>query len=141
MAFLWYIYTSYYRQSGGIPPPLKGIRMWSKFDGAVQGTMVEGDRTVPATHWWNHWWLVWRGWQTVSVFEALTDKPFRVGFRNQWGKAYLRSSPLTDRVFNALVGFEDCTFFAIDEDGREVPLTIVRRISRLVTSPLDGPSI
>jgi hypothetical protein len=40
---------------------------------------------------------------------------------------------------SVLIGFEDCTFFAVDKDGNEVPLTLIRRAPRKdIRQWLDG---
>lgn len=128
--------------------------MWKRSDGgkSCNGRTVEGDTTVPPTRWWNHWWLVWRGWSTVAVFEVKTDKAFRVGYRDAWATAYINTDLLNVPVtgarplgrttrwphFNLLVGFEDCTFFAVDEDGNEVPITLIKRTPRKDITFNDG---
>lgn len=141
------------------------------------GYHVEGDTTVDQTRWWNHLWLVWFGWKTVAVFEAKTDKAFRVGYQDKWGKVYIntklhntsakhgqfaKSEMLNEgeRIpvnhgymrtlegfthrwphFNVLVGFEDCTFFAIDVNDVSVPITLIKRVGREKVTDADGTSL
>lgn len=154
--------------------------MWESFDigTSCKGNTVEGDTTVPPTRWWNRWWLAWRVWDTVAVFEVKTDKAFRVGYRVGKGKAYITVKPLNTSAkhgyiaesemrdngeplrpvagpsprprpvghtatrrwphVRVLVGFEDCTFFAVDKDGNEVPLTLIKRVARKDTHRNDG---
>ncbi|OGL66783.1 hypothetical protein A2856_03390 [Candidatus Uhrbacteria bacterium RIFCSPHIGHO2_01_FULL_63_20] len=108
---------------------------WKKFDGSVTGTKVDGDPSVPATKWYNIWWLWLFGWKKVVVLKvdaelvlkpggALMD-PLYFGYQNIWGKAEVNDTPLTDITFLARRGREKCIFFVVDGDGKEVPLRVV----------------
>jgi hypothetical protein len=110
-------------------PPFQGEAMiaWSKFSGKVEGLLVEGDKTMPPTTWWNFHWLYWFGWKRVVVFEVspeIASRGFHVGFK-QGSEAKVHFATCRVRRFKLRLGHEDCTFFAIDDTGREVPIKLL----------------
>ena len=76
----------------------------------IAGLFVEGDPNVPPTRWWNHLYLLFWGWETVVVFQVDRSKdgslPYRVGFRDSWGKTMLYAIPRYYPCFVARIGHE-----------------------------------
>lgn len=104
---------------------------WKKFEGNVVGTRVEGDPSVPPTRWYNHLWLLMFGWKKVAVFMAMNaSAPARVGFRPFRGDAMLREEPLDRGTFRVRIGHEACTFFVVGDDGKEIPLELLKVTTR-----------
>ncbi len=104
--------------------------MWTEYLGKVTGVRVEGDKTVSPTRWWNHLWLVLVGWKVVTVFEVSAEdaeQGYRIGYIAFDGKTMVESTVHHDRRFRMKNGHEDCSFFAVTINGREVPLTIITR--------------
>lgn len=106
--------------------------IWPIFQQAdkMQGILVEGDSTMPRTRWWNHAYLVLFGWKLGTVLEIKErSQPFRVGYKSQDGPARISPDEChpDDRVFAVRNGHEDCVFFAVGRDGRELPLCVVRK--------------
>lgn len=91
---------------------------WVKMSGLEKATTkkVQGDKTVMQTKWWNYWYLILFGWRAAVMFEIHEVPPggFYVGYRDSWGRVYIREQPVEDRRFAMLVGHEDCEFFALD---------------------------
>lgn len=131
---------------------------WKQFNPptAPRGVTVPGDPSAPPTKWYNHWLLALAGWKTIAAFQVETDKSFHVGFRNFKGEQYLCDKllnsqpwqppkaadttpstgyrlPKIDPGFRVKVGHEACTFFAVDQDGNELP---IRHIVSDTGSPL-----
>jgi hypothetical protein len=103
---------------------------WKKFSTEFAGISVEGDPSVPKTHWWNILWLLFFGWRQVVVLRAVTLHSFRVGFRDHNGKTMLCSRELVCTRFRVKIGHESCHFFAIDNKNREVKLEEVARVRK-----------
>lgn len=101
---------------------------WNVFDGRVRGTMVDGDNTVSPTRWWNWAYYAWFGWKKVAVFRVPTgieQDGYFIGYVPQKGAARVSTQPCFSETFSVKEGHEPCTFFALDRDGREVPLELV----------------
>lgn len=94
-------------------------------------TTVPGDPDAPAATWWNLWYLIAMGWKTVVVFDVgpFIDS-FRVGFINSIGEVHVGPVVRGKVRFAALVGREDCRFFARDTNGKDVSLRIAKRMTR-----------
>lgn len=110
---------------------------WKSYDGSIKGTRVEGDSSVPSTygdlqHSWlrllRHLWLFLFVWKAVAVFHVSYEdvrKGYRIGFVPLTGDAKIMKKLVHDRGFRVRRGGEDCTFFAVDPDGREIELELV----------------
>lgn len=113
------------------------INGWEKLDAmpeGVVGTLVAGDPEAPPTRWWNHWYLLFRGWKTIVTFgvnvESVDNWPYRVGYKDFNGNVMLCDHEHSAPRFTALIGREGCRFFALNEDGHEVPLRLLQRKPR-----------
>jgi len=97
---------------------------WVKFNASrIRGTLAKGDKSVPPTRWWNRRYLQLFCWNKMTVFMVPEGiESYRVGFKSLTGDAELNEEVLTSRKFAVRNGFEDCIFFAIDRDGREITL-------------------
>ena len=98
---------------------------WHPYHGGARGTKVPGDPTVPATRWWNAWFLRRFRWKKVVVFapQAPPHTAYRIGFRDAWGNAFVLDRMATDAQFAMRLGHEECTFFALSRHGEtEIPL-------------------
>lgn len=105
--------------------------MWKRFTGRVDGIEVKGEPGMPASSWWKIPFLILFYWDTVQVFEMTASVGrYRVGFVPFDGPTRLRSKPVLTRQFAARIGREDCRFFAVDNDGTELPLKAVRRMKK-----------
>lgn len=110
--------------------------MWQEFSGKVTGTMITGDRDVPATYWWNVPLLILFFWRTVQVFEVPSGvTKYQVGFIPFEGQPKLREKPVTTPEFAVRIGREDCRFFALDMRGVELPLIPFKRTRKSELSP------
>lgn len=105
--------------------------MWEKFEigTSCKGCLVEGDTTVSPTRWWNHLWLLRWGWRTAVVFEVKTDKVFRVGFRNKWGKAYINT-----KLLNTSAKLGQLAESEMRDDGKPMP-PVAGPKPRLISDP------
>ncbi|KAA0205545.1 hypothetical protein EDM68_05390 [Candidatus Uhrbacteria bacterium] len=104
--------------------------MWKHYTGRVTGMRLDGDPKVPATRWWNHLYLLLFVWREITILEVPEGAaPFRVGYKDDFGRAKCRTRPVYSRRFAVSHGHEPCTFFAVLYDGTEVPLRIVERTS------------
>ena len=98
---------------------------WKPFTAfEAKGTPVRGDANVAATKWWNHPWLVLFGWTTVAVLrpETAPSEDWYIGYRDFTGKQHLRMTPIFASAVRMKIGREDCTFFAVTKDKKEIPL-------------------
>jgi len=111
---------------------------WKKFDGKAVGVKVEGDSNVRPTTFVNRPYMQWFGWKTVAVFRVSAEIA-KAGYR--WGYIptanglaigvpMLSVEVFHDKVFRVRVGREDCTFFAVDADGKEVGLVFVEKTTK-----------
>lgn len=99
---------------------------WEPYKKNIVGTRVEGDPGQPETNWWNHLLLI-RRWTKLAVFRVkpqVAGTGFRIGFKNFAGKAYLLDEVLNTVTFAVRLGREACTFFALDLEGIETPITL-----------------
>ncbi|MBU1032435.1 MAG: hypothetical protein ABH820_02750 [Patescibacteria group bacterium] len=107
--------------------------MWKKFNAnEIVGVEIKGDSFAPPTRWWNHFFLALWGWTTVAVFQVIrpihTLNGYRIGYKPFKGPARVMSKALKDDpMFRMKIGHEDCIFFAIDLNGEEVPIELVKR--------------
>jgi len=95
---------------------------WKKYRGNVQGVLVAGDKCAAPTRWWNILFLLTLGWPMRAVLVNLSFNPVRVGYRDANGKTMLTEEFVHDRTFCVRIGHEDCTFFAVNARGEEIPL-------------------
>lgn len=118
------------------------VTMWKEFPSTVQGTLAKGDPSVSPTTWYNHWYMAKWGWKTVTVFEVseeAAENGYDIGYKPFEGKTRVEGKTNHERRFRMKNGFEDCTFFAIDKDGKEVPLTVVARTTKDDATYEDAP--
>ena len=93
-----------------------------------------GDATVPRTHWWNHWYLLltdaWKRVIVVEVDPSYGDAYaiYSVGYDPEKGSAMCR--PINRMTTKAAfrVGYEPCYFFALNSEGKQIPLRIVTEL-------------
>jgi hypothetical protein len=108
--------------------------MWKEYKGAsITGTLVQGDPESPPTRWYNHLYLVLFGWKVTVCFQVSeydAKHGYHVGYVPFNGKAMAEVDTYFDRQFRMKIGHEDCTFFAINRHGKEIPLKIVHRITK-----------
>ena len=108
---------------------LVGTFDWRTYAGNMAyGTKVEGDKGVPPTTKWNHLLLLLFVWNRVAIFrvdpkDALWG--YYIGYIPQSGMAEIRKEASRSVTFCVRTGYEDCTFFAVNIAGEEVPLTLV----------------
>lgn len=105
---------------------------WKVYHGNAQGVVAKGDPRVPRTRWWNWPFLAWFTWKQVTVFQVMAldaSKGYRVGYRPGKGKARYSTTILQTTRFKVKNGREDCAFFALDLEGKEVEIMIVRQSS------------
>jgi hypothetical protein len=105
---------------------------WKNHESQSNGVLAPGDPTVPpSTHWLHILYLRFFVWKKITVFEvpridALVG--YRFGYRAADGTTKLKTKLLNNEQLGSFNGREDCTFFAEDRFGREVPLTIKTQI-------------
>jgi hypothetical protein len=105
--------------------------MWKRYHGNVTGIKVEGDPNVPPTTRWNHLYLLLFVWKKVAVlcviekcdFES-TEEGYCVGYITRDGHKYIQTRRVKHGSFKMRLGYEGCTFFAIDHTGREIRLEL-----------------
>jgi len=109
----------------------KGDEMtWKVFEGKVQGLNVAGDPAMPATKWWNKWFLLLFVWKKQSVLRVRVNQAYRLGFIPRKGKPRILTNKLAYSELKVRNGREDCIFFAVGVDGKEVPLELVEQTSK-----------
>lgn len=102
---------------------------WKAYQGTVSGRLLKGDQSVPPTKWWNHLWLRFTKWKEATMLSVPSEiTAYRVGFIAFNGETKLRTGIIRTPAFAVRHGHEDCRFFAVDLEGTELPLTIVRRL-------------
>ena len=103
---------------------------WNNYDGPAVGTTIAGDKDAPPTRWWNRWYLALFGWKTVTVFEVSREDAMRgysVGYIDFDENAKVEVETSYDRHFRMKNGYEDCAFFAVNSEGKELRLKVVSR--------------
>ncbi len=109
---------------------------WNAFNGNVTGGVkVGGDPKSPPTHWWNWFYLAKFGWKTVAVFKLKNPEDaargYRIGYKpttgDATGETRVKSEVQTSFGFRMKVGYEECTFFAVDRNDAEVPIEFVAK--------------
>lgn len=119
------------------------VAAWKDFDGNVTGTKVEGDKTVSPTNWLNRiYYAHLGGWKVVTVFEVSEEAAaagYEVGYKAFNGETKVQGKINHERRFRMKNGYEDCTFFAIDHEGKEVPLIVVARTTKDDATYFDAP--
>jgi hypothetical protein len=112
--------------------------MWKKFDpSAIKGTSIIGDREVPPTTWWNILWLRFFVWKTAAIFRitsADAERGYCLGSKSIAGTCRLLTDVLHEEEIAVRIGRENCIFFAVGADGRDIRispnrLTAVQRLS------------
>jgi len=103
--------------------------MWRKINPAgIVGDFVRGDGSVPPTTsgWWHTRWLKWFVWKTAAAYRVVgsevAGRGYRVGYIAHDGGHLLSKVLYLDR-FCLLVGREDCRFFALNREGKEITLS------------------
>jgi hypothetical protein len=114
-----------------------------------KGVLVRGDPNVASTNLLNWAYMVHMGgWKTAAVFRvAPTDAicGYRIGYRpsnpDQWiiGKERILAELHTSELFRVRIGREDCTFYAVGRDGKEIPLETVARTAVKSGTYKDAP--
>lgn len=103
---------------------------WRTYKGTATGLLLKGDGTVPHTTWWNHLWLRATRWKEVTILSVPHEiVAYRVGYRAVNGHSMIRTRIMRAPAFAVRHGREDCHFFAVDLQGTELPLIIVRRLN------------
>lgn len=104
--------------------------MWKKFDPtAIRGISIIGDHEVPPTTWWNIHWLKYFVWKTAAIFRispADAERGYCLGYKAIGGTGRLLTKVLKDQEVAVRVGRENCTFFAIGPEGREIRMSPYR---------------
>lgn len=104
---------------------------WRLFLEPIEGTPIDGDLTQPRTRWWNHLYLALWGWKMTIVFEVNSSDAaigYQVGYKpSTGGPAQLKTIVSHDKYFRMKLGREDCRFYAIGPEWREIPLKVVTR--------------
>ncbi len=99
----------------------------------IKGIFVEGDKKMPPTagNLFQRWQLK-NKWNVVSILAPInpTEGGYYIGFKNFRGEVFLREKSIDDWEFGVLNGYEDCTFFALDLNGKEIELELVRRTTK-----------
>lgn len=110
---------------------------WKKYKNTVNSDLAvfsRGDVNAPRTHWWNHWYLLLtKAWKRVIVVEVDpahgdAHSIFTVGYDPQEGAAMCRALNRMTTKVAFRVGFEPCYFFALDSQGKQIPLRIVAEL-------------
>jgi len=101
---------------------------WKSFTAfQPKGFFIRGDAKATPTKWWNHLWLVLFGWTKVAVLRA-ADAPaegWLIGYRDFTGKQLVRTTLIKVMDVRMLIGHEDCTFFAVTKEWKEISLECV----------------
>ncbi len=115
---------------------------WKKFDGSkINGARAKGDKTMPKTRWWNRRILQEFFWRKATIYMVPDGIAcYRVGFKAEGGACELQDDLMTSRKFAVRNGFEDCIFFALGSDGREIILLELEQSSSQFL-PSDIPLI
>ena len=101
---------------------------WKRYAGRIERPIeLEGDPKVPATTWWNRFFvrLYWDECTVLEVPEG--EDAYRVGFIPESGPAMYLTRIIRTRRFSVRHGREDCRFFAVKLDGTELPLKVAFR--------------
>ncbi|MBM3204464.1 hypothetical protein FJZ48_00570 [Candidatus Uhrbacteria bacterium] len=116
---------------------------WHTFNKPIQGVKVPGDPRAPKTfHGYlgkTRWWVIalkFIFWKEIALFRVdpqAAERGYRVGFRNVMGLTMILDRQVKDPLFRMRIGHESCTFFIIDHEGNELPLTFERKL----IDPLD----
>ncbi len=115
--------------------------MWKSYPGRVEGIHLEGDPKVRALRWWNMLFLRRYYWKTVTILHIPpVEGPYRVGFIDAFGNSKYDTTLRTSSQFAVRHGRGYCRFFAILQDGTELPLVIVARI-KLEDLPHEVPLV
>jgi hypothetical protein len=119
------------------------VSAWKDFDGTVKGTKVEGDKSVSPTTFLNRiYYAHLGGWKAITVFEVseeAAENGYDIGYRAFDGETKVQGKVNHERRFRMKNGYEDCIFFAIDHEGKEIPLTIVARATTDDATYFDAP--
>lgn len=103
--------------------------MWLRYKGHVEGILLKGDPKVPKTTWWNRLYLILCVWDEGSVLQVPSGvDEYRVGYIDCFGRVMYETTRLTIHHFAVRHGRESCRFFAILEDGTEIPLRFTARV-------------
>lgn len=107
---------------------------WDIFDRPVTGVLVDGDKNISATKWFNLRWMWAFGWKKVVILkvvdEALAKRGYHVGFRAIDGTTKICRTLNDTRKFKVLLGHEDVVFFAVDVRGNEIEIMVEETLPR-----------
>ena len=105
---------------------------WKKFDLKKvkgEGVIIKGDPYTHKSRWWNYILLATVFWRKIWVLEIRTNSPsFRlVCVQEGEGVCRIYRKSIYDKIIRVGVRREDCCFFAIDDDGGEIPVVVLER--------------
>ncbi len=98
-----------------------------------QTVLVNGNpKSKAARSGMSLFWQINFGWRWLAILEPAGGAgPKRIGFVDGNGKRHICTvETRRHRYFGMMVGGEPCTFFALDEDGEQVPLRLVKIASK-----------
>jgi hypothetical protein len=103
---------------------------WKSYKGEVDMSMCVLDqfdsKAKPRTTPWSNLWQTNFGWKLCVVMEPHERIPFRIGFVTS-DKTELCSVLVKNHLWvAALSGPDKCSFFALDERGKQIPLRFVK---------------
>jgi len=98
----------------------------------LKACRVEGDsRAKPARSNISLKWKLSFSWKLMAVLEPQGPRPVRFGFIDPGGGVHLCSKRVRRHKYVAMtLGPDACTFFAVTENGEQVPVRQVNRASR-----------
>lgn len=112
-------------------PTKGGNLMWKDFDASLmKGVLVTGDPDAKKSRRWNYLLLLLVYWQKACLLKVHTSDPYQLGYvmDDQIGKIF--SKPFYHNLVRIGVRRENCRFFAIDGDDREISVTIEKKFDR-----------
>lgn len=104
---------------------------WKLYKGGTEiltTTEAPGDETAPPTRFYNRLQLALWGWKTAAVFavsEEDADARYYVGFAPKKGRPMISTTILNRRQVALRIGHEACRFFARNEQGEPVRLSLI----------------
>lgn len=114
---------------------------WKRYEQHINSNLTvfsRGDRSVPPTRWWNHWYLLLtKAWKRAIVIEVEPNHGnphaiFAIGYDPVKGAAMCRPLNRMTTKVAFRVGFEPCCFFALDSEGKQIPLRVVAELTPVV---------
>ncbi len=100
---------------------------WKRFDSSQlkgKGLLIEGDPTTRRTKRWPHLFLVLKSWKKIHLVKVHTGLPcYRLICLRSDGVCKVYYKPIYSKIIRVGVRHEDCRFYAIDGEGREITVT------------------